>query len=68
MANYKLKTQLGFGKYKGQKVSDVVDTIEGCDYLLWLHNSDKNIKLTDEVLGIINKKKATCMVRNIMEC
>ena len=63
MANYKLRTQFNYGKYKGQRVSEVLLTEKGRMYLAWLHNSDKNVKLTDEVkskmreLDIIENKE-----------
>lgn len=50
MANYKLKTQLSYGKYKRHKVYEIIQSLNGRIYLKWLHNSDKNVKLTDEVI------------------
>jgi len=56
MANYKLKTQFNYGKHKGQKVSQVLENENGRRYLCWLHNSDKNVKLTEDVQSLIRVK------------
>lgn len=63
MANYKLKTQLSYGKYKGWKVYEIIQSLSGRTYLKWLHNSDRNVKLTDEVILEI-KNLDNCLNQN----
>lgn len=54
MANYKLKTSIKRGEFKGLKVKDLVKTEEGKKYLMVLHNSKKyNVKMTDEVMSCL---------------
>ena len=56
MANYKLKTQINNGTFKGMKVEDIILTKEGREYLLMLHESKKyNVKLTSDVLCAMGK-------------
>lgn len=54
MALYKLKTQINKGRFKGKKVQELALTTEGKKYLLLLHNGKYNIKLSEEVLTLIN--------------
>ena len=54
MANYKLKTQIQRGKFKGKKVSELIKDENGKQYLLFLHNSKKyNVRLTGEVINCL---------------
>lgn len=54
MANYRLKTNINKGVFKGLKVEDLVKTDAGKKYLLLLHNSKKyNVKLTNEVMSCL---------------
>lgn len=56
MAIYKLNTQINSGKFKGKKVSDLIKSDEGIDYLIKLHNGEYNIKLhNDVILSVENK-------------
>ena len=59
MATFKLKSQFGFGLFKGKKVSEVIKSQKGIDYINWLHASKYNVKFDNEVFNevkIFNSK------------
>lgn len=53
MAYYKLRTQINKGKYKGERVDQLVKSIEGQNYLLTLHVGYYNVFLNPEVFRAI---------------
>ena len=55
MANYKLNTQINRGKFKGKKVSELIEIKEGRNYLIKLHNGEYNVQLTADVLSALEK-------------
>jgi hypothetical protein len=56
MAIYKLNTQINSGKFKGEKVSDLIKSSDGIQYLINLHNGKYNVKLNSDVLSSIQDK------------
>lgn len=54
MANYRLKTNIQRGKFKGKTVAELITDSAGKKYLIALHDNKKyNVKLTEEVLNAI---------------
>lgn len=53
MAYYKLRTQINKGKYKGERVDQLVKSIEGQNYLLNIHTGKCNVYLNQEVFRAI---------------
>lgn len=45
-----------FGKYKGCKIKDMVVSYGTRDYLVWVKNTCKNVKITTEVLDIMKRE------------
>ncbi len=50
MANYRLKTQINRGVFKGKKVSELIQSKDGVEYLTAIHNNPKyNVKLSNHI-------------------
>jgi len=53
MAYYNLRTQIDKGTFRGKRVSDLIESIEGQNYLLCLHIGHYNVFLNPEVFNAI---------------
>ena len=58
-ASGKVDVELGFGRHKGNRVSDIVKTAEGRSYISWMESQSFDEELMTPVLRILAEYNAT---------